>query len=480
MKSFVGGAALAALLLAGCAPRGITPALKPIGAPDVGLTGGVAGVPVAVDWWKALGDPQLDRIMADALSGSPTLAGAMARMRIAQAGIETARAGTLPSVSVSAQEQRTRLPENYIIPPPFGGSSQWVGNAAANVSWSLDFFGRQKAALDEAKASADAASLDAAAARLALSSAVAQTYVELARAEQQTRVAADFVTARQRSVTLIQSRIRNQLSSNFEARAAETLLAQARQAELRARAQRETIVHALAALAGRGADYYATVGTTALAFDRAVPLPTALPADLLGRRPDLLAGQARIAAASAGRQVAKKAFYPNINLLGMFGFQALGLGNITEWGSRTYGAGPSLSLPIFEGGRLTADYKRATGQVDVAIADYNDSVVRAIRDTADAIALVRANQGDAAEQANVLTGLQDVVRLDRTRIQTGLASQLDILESDTRLLAARQGQIDLAADGAIRRIQLVAAIGGDFAPTPALAVATQTPTEAQP
>lgn len=474
----VPAAALLAALLASCAAPGIHPEVAPLTERSVGL-GTAAGPTVDAAWWTTFGDSQLDRIMADALADSPTLAAALARIRIADAAVAGRRAEQLPQIDIDAQEQRTRLSDKYIIPPPYGGSTRWVGTAQANFSWTIDFWGRQAAMVAQARSTSRAAALDADAARLALVGSVAQTYVELVRAEQLADIAGSFVTARERNVALVRSRIKNQLASDFDARAAETLLSEARQARLRALGQRETVVHALAALAGRGADYYPTIGRARLSLATALPLPTTLPADLLGRRPDLLAGLARVDAAAAGRTVARTAYYPNVDLLALIGSQAIGLGALFTGGALTYGGGPSIHLPIFEGGRLRADYAGAIGQLDAATADYNDAVLRAVRDAADAISLVRTADADAAEQARLLGSLEDVVRLDRVRTGAGLGSQLDILDAGTRVLSAEQASTNIAADGVVRRIQLLVAIGGGFDPEHRV-TADATPTRVRP
>jgi outer membrane protein TolC len=206
--------ALMASLLAGCAavPHD-KPAFTPLAAPTMGLEGPSASV--ASDWWTAMNDPQLDRIMADALAGNPSLDAAIARLRVAMASIDAGRAGLRPQISADVQETRTRLSEKYIIPPPYGGSTQWVGSAQANLSWSLDLAGKQKAIVAQARANADAAGLDVAAARIALSSAVASTYVNLARAEAQAKIADEFVASRQEQLGLAHSRVRNQLASRW-------------------------------------------------------------------------------------------------------------------------------------------------------------------------------------------------------------------------------------------------------------------------
>ncbi|CAN5119110.1 AdeC/AdeK/OprM family multidrug efflux complex outer membrane factor [soil metagenome] len=456
--------AFSALLLAGCAS---VPTLKPAGQPlaaaDVGLHPGI-DVQIAPDWWTAMGDPQLDRLMADALAGNPTLAQAQARLRQAQASLAVNRAGQLPQLGVDGEETRERFSEKYIIPPPYGGSTQWVGSTQANLSWALDLAGRQAALVDQARADVNAVALDGAAARVTIAGAVAQAYVDLIRADRQIAIAQDFRASREESVRLAQSRVRNQLASQFDIRAAETLLAEARQAQVRAEGDRALIVHALAALAGRGADYYAGIGAPTLTFDKVMPVPDALPADLLGRRPDLLAALARVDAANAGRRVARADFYPNVDLKAFLGVQAIGLGALFTGGALTYGGGPAIHLPLFEGGRLKAGYEGATAQVDLAIAQYNGLVLGAVREAADALSAIQTAQADAAEQKQVLASLNDTVRLDQTRLRTGLGSQLDTIASAERLLQAGQAQVNIAADGATRRIQLVVALGGGFDP----------------
>lgn len=484
MSRRIAAVALAAALAA-CSVPHVETQVAPLSGPSLGL-GSNAGPVIADRWWTALGDAQLDRIMTDALAGSPTLEQALARVRVANAQVDTRRADGRPQVELGVQEQYTRLSGKYIIPPPYGGTNRFVGSGLANFSWQLDFWGRQAAIVAQARASAQATALDAAAARLALTGSVAQAYVELVRAERLAAIAGEFVTSRQRTVGLVRSRIRNGLASNFDARAAEALLTEAEQARIRALGARETVVHALAALAGRGADYYPTIQRATLDLATPVALPATLPADLLGRRPDVLAGLARIDAAASGRKVARTAYYPNIDLLGNAGFQSIGLGSLLTGGAFTWALGPSLRLPIFAGGRLRADYTGSVAQLDLATADYNETVVRAVRDAADAISQVRTADADAAGQARLVATLQDTVRLDERRTSSGLGSQLDILASGTRLLDARQAATNIAADGIIRRVQLIVALGGGFQPTevaaaslsPAMTRTPATPTEA--
>ncbi|MGN6268880.1 MAG: efflux transporter outer membrane subunit [Sphingomonas sp.] len=469
-RSFAGFASLAALLLAGCAIPNERVAVNPVASDAVGL--GASPAPaIADDWWTALGDSQLDRIMGDALAGSPSLEAAMARVRLAQSTLAGNEAATRPQITGDASEQFQRLSSVYIIPPPYGGSFRWVGQAQANLSWNLDSWGQQADRIGQARHGAEAAAFDYDAARLALAGSIAQTYVELARAERQIALAQSTVDQRDHAVALARVRKQSQLSSDIDLRAAETLLAQARQALVEAQGQRETVIHALALLAGRGADYYGTIQPTRIKLDAVLPLPTALPADLLARRPDILSAKASVAAAAAGRQVARKAFYPNINLLGLAGLQALGIGNLFSSDASTYGVGAAIHLPIFEGGKLRADYAGATAQVDAAIARYNQAVLGAVRETADALTRAKTLGDALAQQQAAANGLAEVQRLNAVRVSTGLDSRLDLIGSDVELLAARQQTVNLQADKAVAQIQLLIAVGGGFDPAAATVAA---------
>ncbi len=456
--------ALMGVLLVGCVPiSGIKPQSIAVQSQGLGL-GAETAPAIDARWWEAMADPQLDRLMDAALADNPTLDAAMARLRGAQAVLAEQDAARLPQIDADASLLRDRLSGEYEIPPPFAGTTRWIATAQANISWNLDFWGRQSALIRQAGASRDAVGYDLAAARLALAGSVAQTYVDLLRGWQLVDIAQEFVASRQHGLALVRVRMRNKLASGFDENAAVTLLAQARQAEVRAERDRAVAVHALAALIGRGADFYPEIKRPTFALDHALPLPETLPADLLGRRPDLLAAQARIESASAGRKVARTAFYPNIDLRGLIGLQAVGLGAFFTANARTYGAGPAIHLPIFEGGRLRAEYAGATATLDGAVAKYNDAVLGAVRDVADALTKVDAARADAAEQEQALLGLSRTVHLNEVRMRTGLGSQLDILDSNDRLLAARQARVGIATEAAIRRIQLLIAVGGGFDP----------------
>lgn len=451
-----------ALLAAACVPSGIIPQQKEIAGNTLGL-GDEAAPGVVPDWWVAFGDPELDRLVKDALADNPSLGDALARLRLAKAGVEEADSALYPHVDFDAQEQRDRLSDIYIYPPPYAGSFRWLGTIQADLSWDIDFWGKEAAALDKAKSLHEAARFDAAAARLAVTGAVVQAYIDLDRAYKLAGVAAENERDREQTLELTARRVRDGLDSQVEQQEVEALLAQAREAKVEADSEREIVVHELAALIGRGADAYAGIGAPQLKLDATLPLPTALPADLLARRPDVLAARARIEAALAGRKQAKAEFYPDVDLLASAGWAAIGLSPLFSMRSLQYGAGPAVHLPIFDAGELRAQYSGATAEIDRAVADYNGALVGAVRQTSDALTRIRAIAGEEAEHSQELAAAEKGYGLAETRYRTGLADQLTVLNAETVVFDAREGGVSLAADGAIQRVTLLLSVGGDFA-----------------
>ncbi|MGJ3628060.1 TolC family protein [Sphingomonas sp. MMS24-JH45] len=178
----------------------------------------------------------------------------------------------------------------------------------------------------------------------------------------------------------------------------------------------------------------------------------------------MAAARARVEAAAAGRQVARRAFYPNINLTALIGLQAIGLSNFIEPDAGTAGIGAALHLPLFDNGRLKADLAGATAAQDVATAQYNDAVVTAAREAADAIARVQAADAARLRQRAVVAGFAETGRLNAIRVRSGLDSRLTGIDNDIRLLDAELAATNLAIDALSARAALAVALGGEFDP----------------
>jgi len=453
---------LSASLLAGCVDTPPTaPQVAQVEGADLGL-GTETAAHFPADWWKAFQDPQIDRLAVLVLANNPTLQSALAKLHAAQAELAANQTGDYPQVTLDGQEQRTLFSNDYIIPPPYAGTYRWYGQVAANLTWNLDFWGKQADLIAKARASADAAGLDVAAAHLALGGAFAQTYISLVLAHEDGDIADATVRERGDILRLTQERIDHGLENQAALEQAKALLSMAKADRARIAAERDTIVHALAALAGEGADAYPTITRPAPQLDAALPLPAALPVDLLARRPDIMAARARIAAAVAGREAAHADFYPDINIVALAGFQAIGLSNLLSGGAFTYGVGPAIHLPIFDAGKIRAQYAGATADLDSAVADYNNAVLSAVRQTADAMTEVRAIAEQRRNQADALASAERAFALAQSRYKNGLSGQLPVLTAESTLLSAREAMAALIAQSAVQRVTLLLCVGGGF------------------
>lgn len=452
-------------LLGGCVlPPKLPPHATPLAASQLGLDGSVQAR-AADNWWQAYGDPQLNDLITKAFAANPRLVDAEARVRLALSQVQADTAASHPGVTLDGTEVYQRFPKHDIIPPPFGGGHFWRGQLALNLNWDIDFFGRQAAVIARSSDLAHAAALNVQVARDVLAGAMAQAYVDLDRAWAESDIATRAEAQQQTILNLARSRVDAGLDDQSRLRDAEAGLAQAHLARLQTQAGIDLAVHRLAALTGQGANAYADIKRPQLDLAHAMPLPDQLPMDLLARRPDILAARAQVDAATQGQAAAKAAFYPDINLSAFAGFGAIGLDNLFRRDDLAYGIGPALHLPIFESGQLKASYRGAAAKVEIAIADYNNTVLQAVQQTADQLSLLASYKNQIAQSAQSLAASEDAYRIAQVRFRAGLSNQLAVLATETAVLNARRNQINLIAAQAVARVTLLLALGGSFDPS---------------
>ncbi len=462
-------AALMAAALAGCADmRGIQPTAQLRDAAALGLPAG-ASLAVAPDWWTALGDAQLDRLVAQALAGNPRLRVAAARVAKAQGAIELAESARWPQVGAEFDLNRQHFSDNYIYPPPLGGSSRNLATLQLTGGWELDFFGKHQGALDAAIGRMRAAEAESDAARVLLAANVARAYVQWARLEDQRDVARRTLAQREQMLGLVQARAQAGLDNQLELRQSETGRADTRASLAALGQQIDASRNALAALLGqpRLPD---GVQPPHLAGLRTLAVPHELKADWLARRADISAARWHVEAARGDVQVAKAQFYPDINLAAFLGFQAMGFGRLLEGGSLAWSVGPAIRLPIFEAGRLRGQLREKSADVDAAIETYNATVIDAMREVADQSQGLQATARQQREQAQALHAAEGAYAIAERRWRAGLATYLQVLATESAVLTQRRQQVDLAAQAYSSQIALAQAMGGGWQPTAAPAV----------
>lgn len=460
LRAVAAAALLASGLLAGCAGLPDLPALRPAtDATRLGLSG--QADPVDGQWWRALGDPQLDHLIDQALAGNPGLRVAAARVERAQAGVTGAEASRLPQVNASLDATRQLYTQQGMVPAPIAGSVRNNGTLSLGGSWEIDFFGKHQSALQAALGQARAAQAEADAARVLLAGNVVRAYLQLARLHAQEAVAERAIAQREQALSLVRARVQAGVDSDLELRQAEAALPEARGQREAVREQIEIARHALAVLVGQPAQDPVAKAPQLEAL-RPLPAPTVIPADLLGRRADIAAARWRAEAAGAEVDQARAQFYPNVNLTAFIGFSSLGLDRLLEGNSQQWGVGPALRLPVFEGGRLRAHLRGKAADREAAIASYDAAVMDAVREVADQLTSIRAIDRQRVQQREAQAAAQAAYDLALKRYEAGLGTLLWVLNAESAVLAQRRQGVDLAARALEAQVALARALGGGW------------------
>jgi NodT family efflux transporter outer membrane factor (OMF) lipoprotein len=467
---------VAAAFLAGCASTGgLAPTASPRDANALGTQRALVNANVSKaawpsdDWWKGFNDPQLDALIDEALAGSPTLSIAAARTRKALAAADLSRSALFPRVDASASATRERYSEHGLAPPPLGGSTQTLGELQLTLAWEIDFWGKNRSAYEAALGDARAAEVERHAARLALSATVAQAYVQLQRAYLQRDIAEATLAQREQLYALTRDRNVAGLDSRLELKQAESALPATRELIAQLDERIALTRNALAALLGAGPDRGLAIARPTAAALAPIALPSTLPAELLGRRPDLIAQRWRVEAARSDIASARAEFYPNVNLLAFVGFQSLGGGNLLSAATRMLGAGPAVTLPIFDAGRLRSNLASRDADYDIVVEQYNQAVADAMRDVVDQVASFRSLDEQESQQRAAYATAREAYDLALVRYREGLGNYLQVLSAEQPLLVQQSLDADLHARRLELSINLIRALGGGYEPSPALA-----------
>lgn len=456
-------AALVAAALAGCA---VPPAAQHE-TPQLELPAATAsGVAVAPDWWKSFNDSTLDALVTEALDNNRDLARAMARIDESRAVLRAAQANQLPKVDATLSGSRQRFGEN--APLTVGGNQLTFNDFRANlnVAYEVDLWSRaanlSAAARDELLATEYAR----ATLHTALAAQVVQSYAALQSLDSQVLLFGQAVQAQRDSLKLQRMRYDAGDISELDIQQldAELLDNEAQLPKLdRARGEAE---RALALVLGRSPKALIEQGvarseTRAL---RAHGVPEGLPSDLLLHRPDVQAAEARLRAAGARIDAARAAYFPGITLTATYGGESTELSNLLDARSLAWNVAASLTQPIWDGGRIGAQYDAAQSRRTQIELDYRDSVVTAFKEVRDALgqygeASLTLQSGTRRAQA-----LLRAAELTRLRFEGGESSRLDVINAERLALGAQAQNADAARALAAAQANVFRALGGGWQP----------------
>jgi NodT family efflux transporter outer membrane factor (OMF) lipoprotein len=456
----------AALMLAACADMGHIHPQSAMLDPNALETGKAfaSELPPAVwptqQWWEALHDPQLNQLVATALADSPTLRVAQARVRQASAIAGISEEATRPTVTATVSVNRERYAENGSVPPPLNGQWAWRNEAAVHASYDLDLWGHNREALAAALDDVHLASAEAQMSRLTLETAIVRSYIQLSVQYAVQDSVRSSLEQHKRILAITRKRQRAGLATEADATLIETTLPVSERALEESSEAIELLRNQLSALTGKGPAAGEGIKRPTLKLDHAVALPNALPAELIGRRPDIAAQRWRVEAAAKRIKVAKTNFYPNINLLAYTGLESFGFSEFLQSDARTHGIAPAISLPIFEGGRLRAQLGNQTALYDVAVEQYNGAVVQAMSDVANAITRVRSVQEQDRLTEQSLASAVKARTLAEKAYRAGMTDSINVLNAQVSLLNEERQRVQITAKQLDGYVTLMAALGG--------------------
>ena len=481
LRNFPFLTALLSVVLTGCVERGDWHATPAIAPQNLIASRTLATATVNADawptdtWWTGYGDPQLDALITESFEGSPSLEIAQARLRAAQAQSVRAKAARLPTTSVDAQVTRQRYPENGLYPAPFAGSYVTQGQLALDFSYDIGFWGRNREALASANAAVQAAEADKAAARLALAIAVARAYIQLDLSYAFLDVAKSNLEQENSILDLTRQRVDAGLENTARVKQAEGQVALVRAAVDYTQASIDITRNALAALVGVGPDRGLDLQRPHLTAPTNIVLPSTLPVDLLGRRPDVAAARWRVESAARGVAASEAAFYPNVNLVAFVGLQAIGLSKLFDANDTIVGGGPAFSLPVFNRGALKGALENQQAQYDLAVGQYNQNLIDSIHDVADVMTNWSATDKETADARAALDAAQRSYELTRDRYKAGLDNYLSVLSAENQVFLAQGLLAELQSRRLTVSTDLIRALGGGYSPVVPLPAATRAP-----
>ncbi len=450
-------------------------------------------------WWQLFGDPVLTELIETAIAGNLDLQQAVLRVEESRQSIVAARAAGLPTLNGTASYTREQLGIRGILEsqgaysqlnaladqnsslnrysPGLGNEASSVGGGLLNritqpidlfqygldASWELDLFGRVRRSVEQAEANTQAQREATNDALIMLESEVAQAYVQLRGAQALTASQLDNIRAAEGSLTLTMRRQRGGLGTGLDVDQARTQLYNYQQQLPSYERQAEQAINQLSVLVGQ------PPGTLDAKLTPRAPLPdlppivnVGVPSTLARRRPDIRQAEAQLHAATANIGVAVASFYPDVSLTGNLGIRAIDASYLTNWASHFYSVGPSLSLPIFQGGQLTASLRLARAQAVESALRYRGTVLNALREVEDDLVAYRTDRAERDRLRQTVRSAEDTLYLATNQYEHGMQTFLQVLDAERTLVSARQQLVQTDMTLANDVVALYRALGGGW------------------
>lgn len=421
------------------------------------LTGPYQGSPeLGANWWSVFRDTELDRLEEEAIRANQDVRAAFARVGQARALSDAAGAGFWPSLSANPSVERGRSSGTT------GGVSRTQTNYSLplDLSYELDVWGRVRRVSESADAATKLSATEFAVVMQAVQANVAQGYFNLRGLDTQAELLSRSLALYQRQAELVGKQAKAGLVPKADLLQAQTLVESATVQLAEVRRQRANTEHALATLTGR-APSELSLPPKLLARDVPV-VPAGLPSELLGRRPDVASAEHRLIAANADIGEAKANYYPRLTLTGAAGFSTINSSQVVDWPSRVWSLGPTLNIPLFQGGRLDAAIEGAKQRHEEALANYRTAVLTAFRETEDVLNDLGNRRGAAEAQDRLVAAARETVRLVGIQYRNGLVPYYQLMDAQRTLLSAELSAAQIRNLRLNSTVQLIKAVGGGW------------------
>jgi NodT family efflux transporter outer membrane factor (OMF) lipoprotein len=416
------------------------------------------------DWWTIFQDAQLTELEGQVDGANQTLKSAEANFRGARAQIGYARSNEAPTIGVNPSIQTLRDSANE---PYFNKSlaNNGVGNFTlpVDLNYEIDLWGRIRRSVTSAREQAQASDADLESVRLSLHAELAIDYFGLRAADAQEKLLDDTVKAYQSALQLTQDRFEGGAAPQSDVAEAKTQLDQARVQRTDLEVQRTQYEHAIAVLLGKPPAQFSLSPLPLDQAHQAMPdIPGVMPAVLLERRPDIAAGERRMASANEQIGIAQAAFYPTLSLSAIAGFQGTSAANWLNWPSRFWAVGPGLSETLFDAGRRRAVKNISTDQYDATVANYRQTVLTAFQQVEDNLAALRVLETEAKQQKEATASAEQSLDLFQTRYEGGVDTYLQVVTWQTAALTDQRNDLDILQRRLDASVLLIKALGGGW------------------
>lgn len=411
-------------------------------------------------WWQLFGDPLLNQMAASIEVNNQNVAVAAANYAQARALVAEQRAALFPSVDLTAGATRSGA---GTATNQAGANVSTVGNqyrTALGASWEPDIWGKLRAGVNGASASAQASAADLAAARLSAQGELATDYIQLRQYDAQIALLASTSEGYQRVLTITQNRFNAGVAAKSDVLQAETTLDNAKIDQLTAVRQRAVLEHAIAVLLGKAP---AEFTLAAAEWKISVPdVPLGLPSTLLQRRPDIASAERRVAAANEQIGIARAAYFPDISLSASYGYGASKVGGLFSASNNAWSLGMSAAQTLFDAGAISARVSGAEAGRDAAIAQYRQTVLAAFADVENQLSATRAlmQQQDLYRAASAAADQVEAQLLNRYR--SGQVAYTDVVTAQNTALAARRALVQAQSDRQTTAVALIQSLGGGW------------------